>query len=318
VDAQMKIEKTEALAHPAVPLPKSSIWHDIYKNKVLYLFISPFYLLFLAFGLFPVLFSLFLSFQSWAGIGEMEFVGLVQFQYLITDPVFWKAIGNTFIIWFLSTIPMLFGALCIAFLLNVPSLRFKGFYKTAFFLTNVTSIVAVTIIFKSIFGNQYGLLNFMLTVIGLEPVQWMNSGILVKIVIASMVVWRWAGYNAIIYLAGLQSIPNTLYEAAKIDGASSYQMFFHITIPMLRPIILFTVLMTTIGSMQLFTEPQVLLGDSGGVGESGLTIALYMYQQGFIKHEFGYAAAISWALFLIIALFSLFNWKVVQRTGVKS
>nr|WP_307439919.1 sugar ABC transporter permease [Bacillus sp. V2I10] len=294
------------------------MWHDIYKNKVLYLFISPFYLLFLAFGLFPVLFSLFLSFQSWAGIGEMEFVGLVQFQYLITDPVFWKAIGNTFIIWFLSTIPMLFGALCIAFLLNVPMLRFKGFYRTAFFLTNVTSIVAVTIIFKSIFGNQYGLLNYILTVIGLEPVQWMNSGILVKIVIASMVVWRWAGYNAIIYLAGLQSIPNTLYEAAKIDGASSYQMFFHITIPMLRPIILFTVLMTTIGSMQLFTEPQVLLGDSGGVGESGLTIALYMYQQGFIKHEFGYAAAISWALFLIIALFSLFNWKVVQKTGVKS
>lgn len=314
----MKIEKTETLAHPAVQLAKSSIWHDIYKNKVLYLFISPFYLLFLAFGLFPVLFSLFLSFQSWAGIGEMEFVGLVQFRYLITDPVFWKAIGNTFIIWFLSTIPMLFGALCIAFLLNVPMLRFKGFYRTAFFLTNVTSIVAVTIIFKSIFGNQYGLFNYILTVIGLEPVPWMNSGILVKIVIASMVVWRWAGYNAIIYLAGLQSIPNTLYEAAKIDGASSYQMFFHITIPMLRPIILFTVLMTTIGSMQLFTEPQVLLGDSGGVGESGLTIALYMYQQGFIKHEFGYAAAISWALFLIIALFSLFNWKVVQRTGVKS
>jgi cellobiose transport system permease protein len=294
---------------------KNSLWREIYKNKVLYLFISPFYILFLIFGLFPIIFSLYLSFHSWSGLGDMEFVGLKQFQYLVSDSVFWQSVGNTFIIWFLSTIPMLFGALVIAFLLNAPFVKYKGFYRTTYFLTNVTSIVAVTIIFKSIFGNNYGLLNYVLTTIGLPSVEWLNSEFLVKLVIASMVVWRWTGYNAIIYLAGLQSIPNTLYEAAKIDGANIVQQFLHITIPLLRPIILFTVMMTTIGSMQLFTEPQVLLGNSGGVGGSGLTITLYMYKQGFIENQFGYASVVSWALFVIIALFSLINWTIVQKVG---
>lgn len=296
---------------------KRSLWKEIYKNRALYLFISPFYLLFLIFGLFPIFFSLYLAFHKWGGLGEMEFVGLKQFGYLLSDTIFWQSVGNTFVIWFFSTIPMLFGALIIAFLLNTPLLKFKGFYRTAFFVTNVTSIVAVTIIFKSIFGNNFGLLNYLLTTIGFEPVQWLNSGILIKLVIASMVIWRWTGYNAIIYLAGLQSIPNTLYEAARMDGANLVQMFFHITIPLLRPIILFTVLMTTIGSMQLFTEPQVLLGNSGGVGGAGSTITLYMYKQAFVESQYGYASVVSWALFVIIALFSLLNWKIVQKTGSK-
>jgi cellobiose transport system permease protein len=299
------------------PASKGSLWREIYKNRTLYLFISPFYLLFLIFGLFPIVFSLYLSFHKWGGLGAMEFVGLKQFTYLLTDMVFWQSVGNTFAIWFLSAIPMLFGALVIAFLLNTPLLKFKGFYRTAFFVTNVTSIVAVTIIFKSIFGDSYGLLNYVLTTIGLDPVEWLKSEFLIKVVIASMVVWRWTGYNAIIYLAGLQGIPNTLYEAAKMDGANLVQMFFHITIPLLRPIILFTVLMTTIGSMQLFTEPQVLLGNSGGVGGSGLTITLYMYKQAFGESQYGYASVVSWALFVIIALFSLLNWKIVQKTGAK-
>jgi cellobiose transport system permease protein len=299
------------------PASRGSLWREIYKNRTLYLFISPFYLLFLIFGLFPIVFSLYLSFHKWGGLGAMEFVGLKQFTYLLTDMVFWQSVGNTFAIWFLSAIPMLFGALVIAFLLNTPLLKFKGFYRTAFFVTNVTSIVAVTIIFKSIFGDSYGLLNYVLTTIGLDPVEWLKSEFLIKVVIASMVVWRWTGYNAIIYLAGLQGIPNTLYEAAKMDGANLVQMFFHITIPLLRPIILFTVLMTTIGSMQLFTEPQVLLGNSGGVGGSGLTITLYMYKQAFGESQYGYASVVSWALFVIIALFSLLNWKIVQKTGAK-
>lgn len=302
---------------PITPASRGSLWREIYKNRTLYLFISPFYLLFLIFGLFPIVFSLYLSFHKWGGLGAMEFVGLKQFTYLLTDTVFWQSVGNTFAIWFLSAIPMLFGALVIAFLLNTPLLKFKGFYRTAFFVTNVTSIVAVTIIFKSIFGDSYGLLNYVLTTIGLEPLEWLSSEFLIKIVIASMVVWRWTGYNAIIYLAGLQGIPNTLYEAAKMDGANLVQMFFHITIPLLRPIILFTVLMTTIGSMQLFTEPQVLLGNSGGVGGSGLTITLYMYKQAFGESQYGYASVVSWALFVIIALFSLLNWKIVQKTGAK-
>ena len=309
--------KTDETINPVAASSQGSLWREIYKSRSLYLFISPFYILFIVFGLFPIIFSLYLSFQKWDGIGAMEFIGLRQFNYLLKDTVFWQAVGNTFIIWFISTLPMLFGALVIAFLLNASFVRFRGFYRSAFFITNVTSIVAVTIIFKSIFGNHYGLLNYILSIIGMEPVKWLESGFLIKVVIASMVVWRWTGYNAIIYLAGLQAIPNDLYEAAKIDGANTVQQFFHITIPLLRPIILFTVLMTTIGSMQLFTEPQVLLGNSGGVGGAGMTITLYMYKQGFIDNQFGYASVVSWALFIIIALFSLINWKIVEKTGAK-
>ncbi|WP_438799901.1 carbohydrate ABC transporter permease [Alkalicoccobacillus porphyridii] len=265
------------------------------------------------FGLFPILFSLYLSFHSWSGLGEMTFIGLAQFQYLITEPTFWRSVGNTFAIWFLSSVPMLFLALIIAFLLNLPTLSMRGTYRTMFFITNVTSIVAVAIIFETIFSNQYGLLNYLFSLVGIPQLEWMNSSFLIKVVIASMVVWRYVGYNAIIYLAGLQSIPKSLYEAAIIDGANKIQIFFRITIPLLRPIILFTVIMTTIGSMQIFTEPQVLLGNSGGVGGAGMTMTLYMYNEGFLNSQFGYASAVSWVMFIIIGLFSLINWKLVQR-----
>lgn len=305
--------KTDAKVTQTSQSKKRRLWTEIWKNRMSYLFISPFYILFLAFGLFPILFSLFLSFQSWSGLGKMKFVGLAQFKYLVTEPTFWHAVENTFFIWFISTIPMLFFALVIAFLLNLPLLKFRGLYRTLFFVTNVTSIVAVAIIFQSIFNNNYGLVNYILSLLGVHSVRWLNNAILVKFVIASMVVWRFSGYNAIIYLAGLQSISPTLYEAATIDGANRIQTFFHITIPLLRPIILFTVIMTTIGSMQLFTEPQVLLGNTGGVGHAGMTLTLYMYNQAFIQSQFGYASAVSWVMFIIIGLFSLINWQLVQR-----
>lgn len=292
---------------------KGSFWSSLGKHRISYLFISPFYLLFLVFGVFPILFSLYLAFQSWTGLGKMKFVGLAQFKYLLTEPDFWQATGNTFIIWIISTIPMLFFALVIAFLLNLPLLKLRGIYRTLFFITNVTSIVAVTIIFQSVFNSNFGLLNYLFSIFGIHSVKWLDNPVTIKFVLATMVVWRWTGYNAIIYLAGLQRIPQTLYEAATIDGANRIQMFFRITIPLLRPIILFTVIMTTIGSMQLFTEPQVLLGDSGGVGGAGMTLTLYMYNQAFIQSQFGYASAVSWVMFIIIGLFSLLNWKLVQR-----
>jgi cellobiose transport system permease protein len=293
----------------------ATLWREIVKNRVIYLFISPFYILFAIFGLFPVLFSLYLAFNKWDGIGEMRFAGLNQFRYMLTDAMFWKAIWNTLQIWVYSTIPMLFFALIIAFLLNASFLKYRMLYRTAYFLPNVTSIVAVAIIFSTLFGNKYGFLNFLITSIGLDPVEWLNSAFWIKIAIASMVVWRWTGYNAIIYLAGLQSIPTVLYEAARIDGASTAQTFFKITIPLLRPVILFTVLTSTIGGMQIFTESQVLNGNGGGPGGAGMTIVLYLYQLAFVKYLFGYASTVAWGLFVIIVAFSYLNYKIVQHPG---
>lgn len=291
------------------------LWREIYRNRAIYLFISPFYILFAIFGVFPIFFSLYLAFHKWDGIGEMEFVGLNQFSYLLQDENFWKSIVNTLQIWIFSTVPMLFGALVIAFMLHSTLIKSRDFFRIAYFLPNVTSIVAVAIVFGTLFGNNYGFLNFILTSIGMQPIQWLDSPFWIKIAISSMVVWRWTGYNAIIYLAGLQSIPSVLYEAARIDGASSIQTFFRITIPLMRPVILFTVITSTIGGMQIFTESQVFMGDSGGPGAGGMTIVLYLYQQAFTKNLFGYGSAVAWGLFVIIALFSVINWAIVQRTG---
>lgn len=283
----------------------------------LYLAIAPFYLLFAVFGVFPIVFSLYLSFQNWNGIGDMQFVGLGQYQFLLSDPQFWKSVVNTFQIWFISTIPMLVLALVIAFLLN-QQIRFKSAYRIAYFVPNITSIVAIAIIFGSIFSNQFGLINATLQGLGLNSVEWLTNPWGIKIAVAAIVIWRWTGYNAMIYLAGLQAIPTDLYDAARVDGASWVQVFFRITIPMLRPIILFTVITSTIGGLQLFTEPQVLLGNGGGPGNEGQTMVLYLYQQAFVLNDFGYGAAIGWGLFIIVILFSIINWRLVQGAGTRS
>jgi cellobiose transport system permease protein len=284
-----------------------------------YLAISPFFLIFGVFGLFPVLFSLFLAFQRWDGLGEMEFVGLQQFQFLLADSTFWLSMGNTFIIWFISTVPMLFMALVIASMLN-STVRFTSFYRIAYFIPNVTSLVAMAIFFGAVFSTNFGLVNAFLQSIGLPTVKWLSDPLGMKIAVASVMTWQWTGYNAIIYLAGLQTIPTELYEAAKVDGAGPVQIFFRITVPMLRPIILFTVVVSTVTGLQTFTEPQVLFGtnttlnpNTGGPGQGALTMVLYFYHQAFDNRNFGYGAAIAWLVFLVIMLFVAVNWRIVAR-----
>ena len=276
-----------------------------------YLAISPFYILFAVFGLIPIVFSIWLSFHQWNGIGEMKWVGLAQYRYLLTDTQFWDSIATTMIIWVLNTVPMLLLALILAFALH-STVRFKGFYRVAYFVPNITSMVAMAIVFGSLFATQSGLLNAALQWLGSqEGIGWLTDPLWIKISVATMVTWRWVGYNAIIYLAGLQAIPSDVYEAAKVDGANSVETFLHVTIPMLRPVILFTVITSTIGGLQIFTEPQVLLGNTGGPENAGETIVLYLYNQAFIKNQFGYGSAVAWALFVLIVLFSIINWRLL-------
>lgn len=291
------------------------------RHLPIYLSISPFYILFAIFGLIPVLFSLYLAFQKWDGIGVMQYVGLNQFTYLLTDPYFWQALVNTLEIWLLSTIPTQLLALVIAFMLSA-SLRLKVFYQVAYLVPHVTSTVAIAIIFASIFSNNFGLANALLVALHLPRVQWLINPWDIKIVIALMIIWRGTGYSAMIYLAGLQSIPAVLYEAARIDGANAWQAFLRITIPLLRPVILFALITSTIAGLQIFTEPQVLFNGGGaaneaGPGNAGMTLVLYLYQQAFENYQFGYGAAIGWALFVIVVLCSVLNWKLVRRTGLR-
>ncbi|WP_192810158.1 carbohydrate ABC transporter permease [Actinomadura rudentiformis] len=286
-----------------------------------YLAISPFYVLFAVFMLGPVLFSLFLAFHKWDGLGPMEFVGLQNFRFMVKDSLFWQSLTNTFAIWFLSTIPMLLLALVLAAMLN-SSVRFGGFYRVAYFIPNVTSIVAIAIFFGSVFANQVGLVNVVLQWLHVGTVGWLTDSFAIKLVISALITWQWTGYNAIIYLAGMQAISSELYEAARIDGAGPVKCFLKITLPLLRPVILFTVIMSAIGGMQTFTEPQVLFGtvdatnpDTGGPGHAGLTTVLYLYREAFNFNQLGYGAAIAWALFLVILLFTVINWRLIAGSG---
>jgi cellobiose transport system permease protein len=273
--------------------------------------------LFLVFGAFPILFSVYLSFTDWDGIGDIKFVGLQQYAFLLQDSRFWNAVSNTLIIWVISTVPMLFLALVMAFLLH-QNIRMKGFYRVAFFIPNVTSMVAMAIVFGSVFSDSFGIVNSALTSLGLPTVAWLSTDWGIKITIAVMVVWRWTGYNAILYLAALQAVPDELYDAAKVDGAGFWRTFFSVTIPMLRPVILFTVITSTIGGLGLFTEPQILFGAAngngtvGGVNEAGMTIVLYQYNQAFSQLDFGYGSAIAWALFALAAVFAIINWRLLR------
>lgn len=279
-----------------------------------YLAISPFYVVFAVFGLFPVVFSLWLALHRWNGIGAKQWVGLEQFRFLLTDAAFYHSLWVTLVVWVLSTVPMLLLALVVAFGLN-SSIRRVGFYRIAYFVPNITSTVAIAIVFGSIFSNNFGLLNAVLQRLGLGAVPWLSDTWGIRIAIATMIVWRWTGYNAIIFLAGLQAIPSELLEAAKVDGASPFRAATGVVLPMLRPIILFTVITSTIGGLQVFAEPQVLVGNSGGPGAAGQTTVLYLYQEAFVQHQFGYGAAVGWGLFVVLILFSVLNWRLVQRLG---
>ncbi|MFC9127457.1 carbohydrate ABC transporter permease [Streptomyces sp. NPDC057099] len=277
--------------------------------------ISPFYVLFAVFGAFPIVFSVYLSFQDWDGIGDMRFVGLQQYGWLLQDSVFWHSVLNTFEIWFLSTVPMLFLALVLAFLLH-SQVRFTGAYRVAYFIPNVTSMVAMTVVFGSVFA-QAGLANAVLRAIGVDGIGWLSSEWGIKSSVSLMIIWRWVGYNALIFLAGLQAIPTEHFEAARVDGANSRQTLFRVVLPQLRPVVLFAAVTSTINGLQIFTESQVLfqstdVGTTGGPGQEGMTIVLYLWQKAFKEHQFGYGAAMGWVLFAIIALFTVINWRLVS------
>ncbi|MBM7660130.1 cellobiose transport system permease protein [Bacillus mesophilus] len=301
-------------APQAMNQKKSSLSESAKEALSGYLYISPFFILFAIFGVFPILFSFYLGFQKWNGFGEMEFVGLNNFRLILEDPLFWKSLSNTMIMWVMGTLPQLIIGIILAYTLNSAIIKFKGLFRVSIFMPYVTSTVAVAIVFGIMFNDQpYGLINIIIGWFGFEPHAWTTSEWGVKIAISAMVFWRWIGYNTIIYLAGLQAIPNELYEAATIDGASTRQKIQYITIPLLRPIIILTVFTSTIGALQLFTEPLILVGRT--YREEGLTVVLYLYREAFTNMAFGTASAAAIILFLIIIIISTINVFVANRLG---
>jgi ABC-type sugar transport system permease subunit len=280
-----------------------------------YIFISPFYILFTIFFLLPTVFALFLGFFKWAAMGTPEFFGLRNYERLFTgDPVFWQAVGNTIFYSGTSLFVIVPLALLEALALNSKRLKFRTLWRVIYFAPIVTSAVAISIVFRMLYNTEYGLLNNIILALGGMPVDWLGSGGIAKVAVMGVVIWRWTGLLAVYFLAGLQSISEELYEAAAIDGATGVQRFFYITIPSLRPVILFVSVIVLIGSLQIFDDPQILfgMGSPGGPSNTGLSIVQYLYSRGIGQFLYGYASAVGLFLFVVIFILSLFQFRVFR------
>jgi len=273
------------------------------------MYIAPFFILFAIFGLFPIVYGFYLSFFRWDGMTAMHFIGLENYINIFKDVLFWRALRNTLVIGIIAHIPILLGGLALAFILNSKMVKGQNIFKTIYFMPMVTSAVAISIVFQQMFGNNYGVINYFNVLLGGDKINWLGGdGSLIKWAVIVMFAWKWIGWNMVIYLAGMQGISNDIYEAAQIDGASQTQVMFRICIPLLKPIIIFTVIQSTIGMFNLFTEPFILTNQNwnGGTNNGGLTLMMYLLnkapQGGTL---YGYASAIAYIITMFIVLISV-------------
>ena len=276
-----------------------------------WLFVMPALVLLGIFMIYPILWSLWMSFQVGRGM-SFSFGGFANIIRLTQDPVFLRALSNTLIFLAIQVPIMLVLALLFASALNDSKLWGRGFFRTAIFLPCVTSLVAYSVIFKSMFAGD-GIINQVLLGMHIisEPIAWLADPFWAKFVIVSAITWRWTGYNMIFYLAAMQNIDRSIYEAARIDGVPTWARFWYITVPMLKPVILFTAVISTIGTLQLFDEPNLLT--QGGPSDSTLTLSMYIYNLSFrFMPSFGYAATVSYVIVVLVAILSYVQFLVAR------
>lgn len=316
-DTRASASSSRRAPSPEQPRPALS-----FRNKVSrwdlkyspYVYIAPFFILFAIVGLFPIVFTAAISFQEWDLVRNSgEFVGFEQYIWILNDPKFWTALRNTFSIFLLSSVPQLVLAIFIAAMLD-RNIRAKTFWRMSVLLPFVMAPVAVALIFSNMFGDNYGLVNNILSNIGLTPIPWHKDPFWSHIAIATMVNFRWTGYNALILLAAMQAVPREYYEAATVDGANAFRQFWSITLPSLRPTLIFVIITSTIGGLQIFDEPRMFDNTGqGGSAQQWLTITLYLYNIGWGEFNFGRAAALAWILFIIIVVIGLINLLITRR-----
>jgi len=303
------------------------ILHD---HRTAYLLLLPFIVLYAIFNAFPIFFSAYLSFQAWnpvKGLASMKFVGLDNYAYALTDDAFWISLVNTLKITAISGICQHLFAITLAYSLLHIIVRGRRFLKAAIFLPYITSSVAVSLIVFNLF-SPVGMVNELLGSLAHTlhlndlaaklPINFFDNE-WIRFTISNQVTWKFTGINTVIYMTGLAAISPDLYEAVELDGANRWQKFRYISLPLLAPFIFFATLMTLIGNMQLFNEPMILTQGTGGVDNSGLTVSMYVYKTGWSYLDMGTASAISWILFILIALFSaLVFWGFGKKGGTPS
>ncbi|HIY24652.1 MAG TPA: sugar ABC transporter permease [Candidatus Brachybacterium merdigallinarum] len=266
-------------------------------------------------GLFPILFTAWVSLHDWDLIrGQGDFVGLENYQFVLGTDSFYKALRNTFSIFLLSSVPQVIAAILIAYVLDA-NLRAKTFWRMGVLVPYIVAPVAVSLIFAKLFADESGLINNLLMGVGLPAVGWHSDALASHAAIASMVNFRWTGYNALIFLAAMQAVPREIYEASIIDGAGRMRRFWSVTVPMLRPTIIFVVITSTIGGLQIFDEPRMFdTGGMGGASRQWMTMTMYLYELGWGPQvSFGRASAVAWLLFLIIVVIGILNFFITRR-----
>ena len=287
-------------------------------SRIAYVYVLPFFLVFAAFSVYPWAATAWVSLHDTrlSTFHESSWIGWENYRNLFTNRFFWNAFRNTLTIGMLSTVPQLCMALGIAHLLNYR-LRGRTFFRVAILMPYATSLAAATVIFTELFDPKLGLVNWTLGTLHLPTIDWQGSRWPSQIAVSSIVTWRWTGYNALIYLAGMQAINTDLYEAATMDGAGRWAQFRHVTVPGLRPTILFTIVVSTIGAAQLFGEPLLYHNGlpDGGTQNQYQTLGLLMYQQGWTNDRLGLASATAWTMFLIIVVAVCTNLWFARRRG---
>ncbi|MDR3594907.1 sugar ABC transporter permease [Clostridium sp.] len=282
-------------------------------------FIIPYFVIFLIFSLYPIIYSFVISLKKWDGMSPVStFVGLKNYITLVHDPVFYQSIVNTIIMWIFAIIPQMVFALLLAVLFDrVKKLKGKEFFRAAIYLPNLITPAAVAVLFTFLFDWQTGAINKILLNLHVinEPFNWFLNAGTARGIMSLISWWMWFGYSTIIYGAGLNNIPAELYESASIDGASHWQSFKNITIPLLKPTLLYSCITSLIGGMQTFDIPYVMTGGQGNPNNKTLTVVMYLYNTAFQNSNYGYGAAIGYGLFILILVFSIITYKFINRNS---
>lgn len=291
------------------------------KKKICWpvVFIAPFFIVYGIFNLFPILFSFYISLTNWQGYGPMTCVGLGNYVSLLKNMAFYKSVLNSFIIVLETMIPIQSLGLILALLLNYGIVKIgKRYIRNVMFLPYITAPIAIGLIFATLFDQNFGAVNIFLRNLGIikENVNWLHTESFAKPLVALVTLWRYVGYTAVIYLAGLQSIPSDIYEAAKVDGASTPKAIIHIILPMLKPILVFQVTNGIIGCLKIFEEPYMLFGDyKGGVNNAAQTMNMKFLDTAFVAGQSGYGAATGYLMFIIVMIFTVVYFGIVNRIG---
>ena len=282
-----------------------------------YLFVAPFLVAFLVFGLYPVIYTVYLSFQKWDGLSAIKSIDWENFIRLLSDEVFYLSLWNSLRIWIINFVPQMLTALILSAIFTFNKVRGMSFFRAAFYLPNLITAASIGLLFNLLFNGDKSVVNYILVELGIPgaPFQFFNSEAFTSGLVSYIQWCMWFGYTTVIIMAGITTIDTNVYDAALVDGATKMQTYIHVTLPLIKPTLVYLTITSLIGGMQLFDVPATLSNGNGDPRKAVLTTSMYLYNQGFKNHNYGYAAAISTGLFVIIGILSIFSFRAMKKKG---